>query len=218
MYVYHYSQWPALKAIQCAAKILGVESSRATYNRADIQTWRDKLQTELRASRLPAAIQELTKEMVDSTLVKALLSEADTVIEQLRKIMIVYECVLLHYAYLCSTEPPGRRELLIEARRIEAEYDAVNRSYNEVLEISQVVLDTLGRVESMQSQEVRLLLEQELGSISQRACGLINQIIMKTLASSGMSLEDIDIGHSTRGASSAVSVVQYLAGPQTLNE
>ncbi len=61
----------------------------------------------------------------------------------------------------------------------------------------------------MQTQEVRLLLEQELGMISQRARGLINQAIMKTFAESGMSLEDMDVGHSTWGASSGVRVVQY---------
>ena len=55
----------------------------------------------------------------------------------------------------------------------------------------------------MQAQEVRLLLEQKLGMISQRACGLINQTIMKTLTDSGMSLEDMDVGHGTRGVSSS---------------
>ena len=87
-----------------------------------------------------------------------------------------------------------------------------------MLEISQVILDTLGRVESMQTQEVHSLLEQELRMISQKAWGLINQTIMKTLTDSGMSLENMDVGHSTQSASSRVSVLQYLAGPQTLNE
>ena len=78
--------------------------------------------------------------------------------------------------------------------------------------MTRTVLDSLGRVESMRIQEVRLLLEQELGMISQRACGLINQTITKTLTDSGMSLEDMDVGHGTRSASSGnggVSVVQY---------
>ena len=75
--------------------------------------------------------------------------------------------------------------------------------------MSQVVLDTLGRVESMQIQEIRSLLEQELGMISQRACGLINRTITMTLTDSGMSLEGMDVGHSARVASSGVSVMQY---------
>ena len=52
---------------------------------------------ELRASGLPWAIYEFIKEMVDSTRVNALLSEADTVMRQLRKMGNVYECVLLRY-------------------------------------------------------------------------------------------------------------------------
>ena len=61
----------------------------------------------------------------------------------------------------------------------------------------------------MQTQEVRLLLEQVLGMISQGACGLINQTITTTLSNNGMSLEGMDVGHTTRVASSGVSVVQY---------
>ena len=64
----------------------------------------------------------------------------------------------------------------------------------------------------MQTQEVRLLLEQELGMISQKACKLINQTIKKTLTDCGLSLEDMDAGHGTRSASSGkrrVSVLQY---------
>ena len=80
--------------IQCAAKILGVEDSRATYNRIDIQMWRDKLQAEIRASGLSGDIRRLTKEMVESARVNTLLSEADTVVRQLREMRIVYECVL----------------------------------------------------------------------------------------------------------------------------
>ena len=57
--------------------------------------WQEKLQAELRASRLPADIQKLTKKMVDSARVNALLSEADTVIRQLREMKTVYEYVLL---------------------------------------------------------------------------------------------------------------------------
>ena len=81
--------------IQCAAKILGEEDPRATYNRTDIQTWRDKLQAALHASGLSGDIQRLTEKMVESARVNALLSEADTVVRQIRELRIVYECVLL---------------------------------------------------------------------------------------------------------------------------
>ena len=63
----------------------------------------------------------------------------------------------------------------------------------------------------MQAEEVRLLLEKKLGMISQRAHGLINHAITKTLADSGMSLEDMDVGGGTQSASSGkrgVSVLQ----------
>ena len=102
---------------------------------------------------------------------------------------------------------------LIEARRIETEYDAAKSSYDQAVEISQVVLDTWGRVESMQTEEVRSLLEQKLGMISQKACGLINETIKKISLDCGMSLDDMDAGHGTRSASSGkrgVSVSQYL--------
>ena len=92
---------------------------------------------------------------------------------------------------------------------MEAEYDTAKKNYDEAPKMSQVVLDTLDRVGSMQTEEVRLLLERELGMISQRAFGLIDQTITKTLENSGMSLRDVDIGHSTRSAPSGVSVVQY---------
>ena len=83
---------------------------------------------------------------------------------------------------------------------------------NEAPGISQAVLETLGRVGSIQAQEVRVLLEKKLGMINQRACGLINQTITKTLTDSRMSLEVMDVGHGTRGASGGereVSVAQY---------
>ena len=57
-----------------------------------------------------------------------------------------------------------------------------------------------------------MLLEKKLGVISQRACGLINQTITKTLTDSGMSLEDMDAGHGTQNASigkRGVSVMQH---------
>ena len=107
---------------------------------------------------------------------------------------------------------PCRRKLL-EARRIEGEYEAAKRNYSKALEISKVVLEMLSRVESMQTQEARLLLEHELGLINQWAYGLINKTITKTLKDCGMSLEHMDVGHSTQGASSGkrgVRVWQYL--------
>jgi len=72
----------------------------------------------------------------------------------------------------------------------------------------------------MQTQEIRFLLEQELGVISQKACGSINQTIKKTLLDCDMSLEDMDVGDGTRDASSGkrVSVLQYLGWAQTLSE
>jgi hypothetical protein len=78
--------------------------------------------------------------------------------------------------------------------------------------MSQAVLDTWGRVESMQTEEIRLLLEHELGIISQKACGLINQTIKKTSIDCGMSLEDMNVGYGTPGVSSGkrgVSGLQY---------
>jgi len=110
---------------------------------------------------------------------------------------------------------------MLEASRMQAEYDTAKRSYDQMAEKSKVVLDTWGRIESMQTQEIRSLLEQELGVISQKTCGLINQTIQKTLLDCGMSLEDMDVGNGTRGASSGkrgVSVLQYPGWAQTLSE
>ena len=72
----------------------------------------------------------------------------------------------------------------------------------------------------MQTQEIRLLLEQELGVISQKACGLIHQTIMKVLADCGLSLEDMDVGHGGPGAARdrGVSVLQYPSWAQKLSE
>ena len=50
----------------------------------------------------------------------------------------------------------------------------------------------------MQFQEIRSLLEQELGMISQKACLLINQTIKRMLPNCGMSLEDMDPSSGTR--------------------
>ena len=96
-----------------------------------------------------------------------------------------------------------RRKLLIEARRIEAEYEAAKRNYSEAPGVSKAVLETLSRVESIQTQEARLRLEEELGLINQKACGLINQTITKISKDCGMSLEDMDVSHGTPGAQSS---------------
>ena len=75
-------------------------------------------------------------------------------------------------------------------------------------------------VESMQTQEIRLLLERELGVISKKACGLIHQTIKKSLADCVLSLEDMDVGHSEPGAARdrGVSVLQHPSWAQKLSE
>jgi len=57
-----------------------MKDPQTTHDQFSIQVWCDKLQVELHASGLPRALQSLTKEMIDSARVNALLSEADTVI------------------------------------------------------------------------------------------------------------------------------------------
>jgi len=56
--------------------------------------------------------------------------------------------------------------VLLKARRVKTEYETAIRSYNRACRISQTVLDTWGRVESMQTEEIRRLLEQELREIN----------------------------------------------------
>ena len=80
---------------------------KAAYYRFDMQTWRDKLQAELRSSGLPGAIQRLTAELVDGARIDEPLSEGDTVFRQLREIIIVYEWVLLQYDLLSSDLVPA---------------------------------------------------------------------------------------------------------------
>ena len=71
----------------------------------------------------------------------------------------------------------------------------------------------------MQTREIRLLLEQELGVISQKACGLIHQTIKKALAGCGLSLEDMDVGHGGPGATrDRVSVLEHPTWAQRLSE
>lgn len=85
-------------AVQCAAKVLGVGDPKATYDRFDTQTWRDKLKEELRASSPSGAIQSLTKEMLESAQINALLSESGTIIKQLREMSNVQKYVLFLYS------------------------------------------------------------------------------------------------------------------------
>jgi hypothetical protein len=145
------------------------------------------------------------------TRVNALLRKADTVIRLLQEMTIVYECVLALVWLVFIRLSPCRRTLLVEARRMEAEYNAAKRSYDQALELCQSVLDTWGRVESMQTQEVRSLLEQKLRLISQKACGLTDQTTKKALAHCGMSLEEMGVGHGSPGTLTGrgVSVSQY---------
>jgi len=73
----------------------------------------------------------------------------------------------------------------------------------------------------MQTQEIRFLLEQELEVVSQKTCGLINRTIKQSLLDCGLSLEDMDVSHGIRGASSGkrgVSVLQYAGWAQTPRE
>ena len=105
---------------------------------------------------------------------------------------------------------PGRQTLIIEAKRIEAELDAAERRCNEAPKITKGVLETLGRVESIQIQEVRLLLEEKLGIINQKACELIKQTTTKTLTDGGISLEDMDVDHGTQSVPSSMKGVSVV--------
>ena len=122
--------------------------------------------------------------------------------------IILYGCVCLRYGLPFVRLSPCRRKL-IEARRIEAEYDAAKGRYDQALEISQAVLETWGRVETMQTQEVRLLLKQGLGRISQKACGLISQTIAKALMDCGVPLQDMAVTQSAVSGKRGVRVLQY---------
>jgi len=71
-----------------------VGAPESTYGQFSTQRWQDQLQVELHASGLPGAIQKLTKNMVDSTRINALLREADTIVRQIREMSNVQEYVL----------------------------------------------------------------------------------------------------------------------------
>ena len=105
---------------------------------------------------------------------------------------------------------PCRKQLCIEAERIEAEYNAAKRKCDEAPRTSQTVLATLDRVGSIHADEVREHLEKELGTIPERACELIKQTIAKSLEGNDMSVEDLDVGRTATIGKKGVSVVQCL--------
>ena len=72
----------------------------------------------------------------------------------------------------------------------------------------------------MQTQEIRLLLERELGVISKKACGSIHQTIKKALADCGLTLEGMHVGHGEPGAArdGGVSMLRYPTWAQKLSE
>ena len=88
----------ALSSHQCAAKLLGVRDTKATYDRLNFNAWKDAVNWELHASGLPNAIQSLTSEMVDRARIMALLSETDTITMHLKELRSVHGCVLLLYS------------------------------------------------------------------------------------------------------------------------
>ena len=188
---------------------------RATYRRFDIQIWRDKLQAELRASGLPGAVQKLTKEMVDRARINALLSEADTIIGQLREISNVQEYVLFRLYVACVRLSHSFRRKLFEARRTKDDYNSAKRGYNQAREQFQAALDTWNQEEHMQIQENRMLLEKVSIMISQKAYGFIGQAIERTLHDWGygdIQSDDGDLGRGPQGAfasNKGVSVLEY---------
>ena len=76
---------------------------RSTFDRFDNQEWKDKLNAELTDSGLPAAIQKLTREIVDRARTNALLSEADAIIRKLRYMANAQGCVRFRIARLRLT-------------------------------------------------------------------------------------------------------------------
>ena len=95
---YHVSSSPYPKLIplsksKCAAKILGIAEPRSIFMQFSNQVWKDKLIDELHSSGLPAAIQTLTREIVDRARTNALLSEADAIIRKLRQMSNAQGCV-----------------------------------------------------------------------------------------------------------------------------
>ena len=57
------------------------------------EVWKDKLKDELHTSGLPAAIQTLTRGIVDRARTNALLNEADAIIRKLRQMSNAQGCV-----------------------------------------------------------------------------------------------------------------------------
>ena len=65
----------------------------------------------------------------------------------------------------------------------------------------------------MQIREILLLIDQESAMISQKACGLINQVIKKALQDrkfGDILLEDVNLGHGTQGTSDSKRAVSVL--------
>lgn len=72
-------------------KILGTGSPLDSYNRFDLPTWKGAIQTEMKRSGLPGAIQRLTQQMVEQARKHALLMETDGALKQLKKMSGVQE-------------------------------------------------------------------------------------------------------------------------------
>ena len=87
---------------------MGVASPSTTFDRFDNQEWKKRLKAELKDSGLPAAIQTLTREIVDRARTNALLSEADVIIRKLRSMANAQGCVQFLYGpcsfYLIPTD------------------------------------------------------------------------------------------------------------------
>jgi hypothetical protein len=111
-----------------------------------------------------------------------------------------------------------RRRKLLEARRTTDDYRAAKESYDQARENFQSVLDTWGRVEPMQTQECRLLLQRESGMIPYEAEGLIDQAIETTFQNwklGGIQMEDV--GRDPQGPSGSERGVSSPFSPYVLN-
>ena len=189
---------------------------QATYGRFDIRTWRETLQTELRDSGLPLAIQKLTKELAESARINALLREADTIIRQLREMSNVQEYVLCRLYVASVRLSPSFRRKLLEARRTKDDYNSAKRSYDQARERFQAVLDTWNREEYGQMVDNRTLLDKASRMLSQKAYGFIGQAtdrILQDWRYGDIQSEDADRDRGPQGASAGekrVSALEYL--------
>jgi hypothetical protein len=148
----------------------------------DDATWVDELQKELEYSRLPPAIQGLTRDMVDNARVNALILEAGHIIKKLRNMSRMEKCVafLRVSLYLFSLTGHYRRKLL-EARRDKHDYEAAKRSYDLACGQFQAVLVPWNNQEQLEIKQSRQGLEQASQKVLQRASGSIDQAIANTL-------------------------------------